>query len=191
MSPDPALDFDRFRPLLRLHARRLQLDPRVKARFDESDVVQETLLRAFARRDQRAGTTDAQVWAWLLAIMGNVFRDMLRRVKAVKQSPNRERCLAAVGDDSSAGLGRVLADPHTSPSGRAARQEDLFRLAAAVEELPPDQRDAFIAHHLLGQPVGEIARRTGRTEKSVAGLLLRGRLQLRKHLSPDPDGGDP
>jgi len=51
---------ERHRALLRLRARHLQLDPRLRRRFDESDLVQETLLRAHANRDQCRGETEGE-----------------------------------------------------------------------------------------------------------------------------------
>src|SRR5262249_59634021 len=49
---------ERYRPLLRLQVRQFQLDPRLHRRFDSSDLVQETLLRAHAGRNRFRGTTE-------------------------------------------------------------------------------------------------------------------------------------
>jgi RNA polymerase sigma-70 factor (ECF subfamily) len=59
----------------------------------------------------------------------------------------------------------------------------LARLAEAVEELEEDQRDVVSLRLLMDAPVAEIAERLGRTEKSVAGLLLRGKRKLRELLA--------
>ena len=40
---------ERFRPLLRLQVRRLDLDARLRRRFDSSDLIQEAIARAVAR----------------------------------------------------------------------------------------------------------------------------------------------
>ena len=54
-----------------------------------------------------------------------------------------------------------------------------MRLAAALERLPDDYRDVIIRRDLMGAPVADIAARMTRSEKAVAGLLLRARRQLR------------
>jgi RNA polymerase sigma-70 factor (ECF subfamily) len=47
-----AWDPGRYRDLLHLMARRFQLDPRLKRRFDSSDLVQEALLKALPLLDE-------------------------------------------------------------------------------------------------------------------------------------------
>ena len=61
----------------------------------------------------------------------------------------------------------------------------MLRVAAAINSLPEDQRTAVIQRDLLGVSVAETAEQMGRTPKSVAGLLLRGRGALRRLLQDE------
>lgn len=65
------------------------------------------------------------------------------------------------------------------PSTLAARKEELLRLADGLDRLPECERDALIAHYVLGLPLSEVADRLGRSAKGAAGLLFRGKLRLR------------
>jgi RNA polymerase sigma factor (sigma-70 family) len=62
------------------------------------------------------------------------------------------------------------------------RHENTLAVARALDQLPEDQRDVVIQRDLLGLKVPEIADSLNRTRKSVAGLLERGRAELRKRL---------
>jgi RNA polymerase sigma-70 factor (ECF subfamily) len=76
----------------------------------------------------------------------------------------------------------------TSPSQRAARQEQLLRLAEALARLPEDQRMAVELHHLRGCAVAEVARRMGRSDGAVGALLVRGLKRLRVMLRETESG---
>jgi RNA polymerase sigma-70 factor (ECF subfamily) len=182
MAPDWPLE--RFRSLLRLQVMMMRLDPRFQRRFDASDLVQETMLRALQHRDQFRGGSEAEALGWLQAILRNVVADKLDEAHADKRAINREQSIRAVAD-SSARIEALLADRGPSPSEAAARQEELLRMAGAIDRLPPDQRDVLIHHHLLGTPVAEIAQSMGRSEQAVAGLLFRGRRALADLLGDD------
>jgi RNA polymerase sigma-70 factor (ECF subfamily) len=182
VAPTPPFPVERYLPWLRLLARQLRLNPRLRSRFDDSDVVGETLVKACREGNQFRGVTEAEFMKWLSEILHNTFRDMVRRELAGKRDPGLEAPLQAI-QESSVRIESYLAAADSSPDERAERKELLLRIADAVDRLPADQRDVVIQRDFLDSPVAEIAAQTGRTEKSVAGLLLRGRRKLRELLA--------
>ena len=82
-------------------------------------------------------------------------------------------------DNTSGVLQRDIASPVSTPSRHVAKREALVILANALEQLPEPQREAVALHHLRGMSLADLARRLGRTEASVAGLLRRGVKRLR------------
>jgi RNA polymerase sigma-70 factor (ECF subfamily) len=185
MTPSFPFDLGRYRPLLRLMASYLRLAPRLQSRFDRSDLVNETLKRAWEKRGQFAGNSEAELVRWLQTILHNVFREWIRREGARYCSPDLELSLQAAIDASSLRLDQILAADQTSPSEQLERRELMLRWAEAVERLPKDQRDVILLRDLHELPIKQIAERTERTEKSVAGLLARGHQQLRQDFSDD------
>ena len=172
---------EEFRSYLLLLAR-MQLDGGPRHRIDASDIVQQTLLEAHARADQFTGN-DSALAAWLRQALVNNLREAWRAMRRAKRDIRREQDLDAAIAQSSARLEGILAAPHSSPSQRAVRNEELLRLADAVTRLPDAQREAIVLHHLHGCSLVETARRLGRTDAAVAGLLHRGLKQLRAALA--------
>lgn len=62
--PPSTFQIEEYREYLRLLTR-LQLNPRLRSKLDESDVVQQTILEAHRCRDQFRGNTEAERLAWL------------------------------------------------------------------------------------------------------------------------------
>lgn len=170
---------ERFRQYLILLAR-LHLGDRAQSKLDASDVVQETLLEAHRKRAQFRGRSEAEMAAWLRQMLAFSIADARRAQGRAKRDVWRERSLEAALDDSSSKLEALLVAPQSSPSQRAARQEQLVRLADALAQLPEDQREAVVQKHLQGDTVAAIAQSMGRSETAVGGLLRRGTARLRE-----------
>jgi len=173
------------RDYLRLLAR-LHLDPRLRGKFDPSDAVQQTLLKAHENLGQFRGQGEAELVAWLRRILANTLADALREFGRDKRDVAREQSLEAALQDSTRSLEALLCAPPSSPSQQAMRHEDLLRLARALDDLPDDQRTVVELHHLQERSVADIARALDRTEAAVAGLLRRGLKRLRQLLHADP-----
>jgi RNA polymerase sigma-70 factor (ECF subfamily) len=174
-------DLERFREYLRFLAR-VQLDPRLRGKLDASDVVQQTLLAAFQKRDQLQGTTDAERAGWLRRILAHHLADALRSFGQEKRDVSRERSLEDSLRSSSARLEYWLAADDTSPGEQVERQERAVRLAVALAALPEAQREALVLQYWHGWTLAEIAQHLERTPAAVAGLLKRGLNNLRQQL---------
>jgi RNA polymerase sigma-70 factor (ECF subfamily) len=174
---------ERFRAYLRLLAR-MHLDPRLQSKLDPSDVVQQTLLQAHQARTDFRGRSEAELTAWLRQILARNLAHAVRDLGRAKRDVGRERSLEAALDASSARLEAWLAAEQSSPSQQAHHNEQVARLAEAMEELPEAQREALVLHYWQGQSLAEIGQQLGRTPAAVAGLLHPGLKHLRTLLPP-------
>ena len=116
----------------------------------------------FAKLMTRLGKYDDRglpFLAWLLALARNAAIDHMR--------VNRLTPVATV------------IDPRASASGDFDRAQTVW---AALEVLPPAQREVVVLRHVAGFSPGEIADRMGRTTGSVDGLHHRGRRALQREL---------
>ena len=170
-SRDPT--FDQFRSYLYLLAR-ADIGPKLQLQIDASDLVQQTLMDAHAKKDQFRGTTDAQRAAWLRQILSHNLADALRHQHRAKRDVSRQQPLEAAIDESFCRAESWLAARQSSPSQHVGKQEELLRLSDALTELPDAQRDAVILRHLQGMSLAEVARELDRSESAVAGLIYRG-----------------
>ena len=186
MNPDaqpPSVDLEKYRDYLRLLAR-LEMDPRLQAKLDPSDLVQQTLLKAHQAVGQFRYHGEAEVAAWLRKILVNALIDAVRRFGTAGRDLNLERSL----EESASRLEAWLGADDSSPADRAERNELLLRLAGALDRLPPDQRTAVERKHLRGESLEAIAQGMGRSVTAVAGLLRRGISRLQLLLAEE--GGD-
>jgi RNA polymerase sigma-70 factor (ECF subfamily) len=166
---------------------RARLEPRMWAKVDPSEVVQEALLKAHQARDQFRGQTEQQLAAWLRTILNNTLINALR--DCGRRNGNASISLNEILESSFGHAGNVPADPGLPPDELAAQNERLVGLAEALGRLPEDQRTVLEMKHLHGLSVAEICARTERTKPSVVGLLYRGTKALRILLDNSSDAG--
>jgi RNA polymerase sigma-70 factor (ECF subfamily) len=169
-----------FRAYLGLLAR-LQLDPRLRGKVDLSGVVQQTLWEAHR---QLAPDGGPDLTALLRRCLANNLADEVRKARALKRDAGREQSLEEAQCQSSARLEVFLSAGGPSPSAHAERNEQLLRLAEALERLPEPQRQAVELHYLQGWPLADIAQCLERTKPAIGGLLHRGLETLRRYLDP-------
>jgi RNA polymerase sigma-70 factor (ECF subfamily) len=179
-----AADMESLRPYLRVLAR-MQIEPGWQAKIDASDIVQQTMWEAHQARGQFRGESDDELRGWLRRIMARNLADEMRKFRREKRDAGLEKSLQAALTESSQCLENCLPAADSRPDQRAMRNEQLSQLAAAIDSLPDDQRQAVILHHLQRQFAAQIAATMGRTEVAVAGLLRRGMKRLRESLKVD------
>jgi RNA polymerase sigma-70 factor (ECF subfamily) len=161
---------------------RRRMDRRLRPRLDPRDLVQESLLRAHARRDQCRAQSDAQHAAWLHSILANTLAEHRRKALGPRRDIIRECSLDAVQEDPAASRQGLLMNDAACPSHQAVTQEQVSRLIEALAQLRADQRAAVDLRHLQGYSVAEVAARMGRSTAAAAGLLRRGLQALRQLL---------
>lgn len=166
---------DLYRPYLRSLAQQ-NFPDQLAGRLDQSDLVQEALLRATRQLDKFLGTTDGEFAAWLKQILLNLIVDQVRSHTSGKRDIRRETPSAA----------SIPALSGSSPTVLLSRQEDLERLAAAIQQLSEDQRQVTELRS-QGQSFEEIGQRMGRSADASRVLWGRAVTRLLKILDDEGD----
>ena len=159
---------------------KVHIDRRLRAKVGGSDLVQETLIQAHQDFAEFRGTTEAELIEWLRRIMATKGAKLVRRyLVAQRRNVHLEQELCEDLNKSSLAMDRLPMSPDSSPSQQAACRECAVVLADALTQLPDDYREVMILHHLEGLTMAEVAKRMGKTIKSVQGLWARALIKLR------------
>jgi len=180
-TDDAGSQLARYRDYLRLLAG-LHLGPRFQGKLDPSDLVQETLLKAYQAIGQFRGRDSAELMSWLRQILARTLVNAVRDLGRNKRNIGLERSLELALDESSCRIEVFLAAQQSSPSQKAERNEQVLRLAHAITALPEAQREAVLLKHCQGWSLADIGQHMGRSPTAVASLLQRGLRQLRQQL---------
>jgi len=157
---------------LRNFIRRRVPDPR-----DAEDILQDVFCELVEAN--RLLMPIDHVTGWLFRVARNRIIDFFR-----KKKPQSFTDTAIVDDDDELlRLEDLLPSPDGGPEALYARNVLLDELELAIDELPADQRDAFVAHELEGRSFKQMAAESGvsvntlLSRKRYAVLHLRERLQ--------------
>ena len=151
---------------------------RVLDAAEAEDVLQEALYELVAAH--RLMQPVEQAGAWLMRVARNRIIDRFRKKKPELLA---DQGFELDADDELGELEDLLPSPDDGPDAVAIRQLLLERIEAALDELPREQREVFIAQELEGASFKELAARwnvgvsTLLSRKRYAILHLRQRLQ--------------
>jgi len=151
---------------------------RVTDKSDAEDILQDVffeLIEAY-----RMMKPVEQVTAWLFRVARNRITDLFRRkareARAIEPAKFNEEGEELLLDE-------LLPWPGAGPDAAYARAVLLEALDDALDELPEEQREVFVAHELMGYSFKELAEQSGinvntlLSRKRYAILHLRERLQ--------------
>lgn len=180
-------NFERFRPYLLILARG-QIPAAMQARLDASDIVQETLLEAHAKREEYRGSLEPnQIGAWLRKLLSGNLIDAIRRHGRDKRNVQREWSISQSLEETAQGLEMILIADQSTPSEVMDRKFMGVSVAEALERLPEQYRVAIELRYLQGETLDYIATKMGRSKLAVAGILKRALATLRDLLKADPN----
>lgn len=143
----------------------------VRDAAEAEDILQDVWLEFYAAAD-----AIEQAGAWLFRVARNRIVDRARKKK-------EEPLPAAEGEEGRSWLEENLPDPAAGPDAAYARSVLLRSIQDALQSLPPEQRDVFLAHELEGLSFAEMAANwhvpinTLLARKRYAVQALRARLQ--------------
>jgi len=157
---------------LRNFIRRRVPDPR-----DAEDILQDVFYKLVEAN--RLLMPIEHVTGWLFRVARNRITDLFRK----KKPESLGEGAIADEDDELLRLDDLLPSPDAGPEALYARNVLLDELELAVDELPEEQREVFVAHELEGRSFKEMAAETGvnlntlLSRKRYAVLHLRERLR--------------
>jgi RNA polymerase sigma factor (sigma-70 family) len=151
---------------------------RVADESDAEDILQDVfyeLIEAY-----RLMKPIEQVGAWLYRVARNRIIDGFRKKKPEPFSAKLDQ--EALDEDSSLSLEDLLPSPDAGPEATYARSILLEELDAALDELPEEQRDVFVAHEIQGISFKELSAETGVGINTLLSRKHHAVLHLRRRL---------
>ncbi len=154
---------------LRNFIRRRVPDPR-----DAEDILQDVFSELVEAN--RLLMPIEHVTGWLFRVARNRIADLFRKKKpeSFPDVADQEGERLAFED--------MLPSPEAGPEAQYARNLLLDELEAAIEELPEEQREVFVAHELEGRSFKEISAETGVSVNTLLGRKHYAVLRMRERL---------
>ncbi len=179
-----AEDESAFADLVEPHRRELQVHcyRMLGSLEDSEDLVQETFLRAWRKRETFQGRSTVR--AWLYRIATNACLDALDRRPRTASAPGGRPLgevpwLQPYPDELLEGLATSDSEPDAE---LVAKETIELAFIAAIQHLPPKQRAVLIARDVLGWSAAESAALLETSVAAANSALQRARGTLKQHL---------
>ena len=169
----------------------LRLDPRLRARLDASDVVQEAFLDVARDLDAYLADPKLPPLLWLRLHVGRRLATLHRQHLGTRmRNAGREISLyqGALPQASSAALASMLLGRHTSPTQAAQRAERMLRVQEALNSLDPIDREVLALRHFEQLSRAEVCLLFGITQEAGAKRYFRALRRLKDILATMPGG---
>ncbi|HEY6563014.1 MAG TPA: sigma-70 family RNA polymerase sigma factor [Pirellulaceae bacterium] len=175
---------DHYRPRIVALAASL-MSPGLRQKVDPEDITQEALLSC-VRAFPEINFAETEPWDWICQVVRRRVMDAGRRfVGTEKRAIGREVTAQGSAESSRVGWVDLLVMTMTTPSAAFSRDQRMFRVAQAMEQLPEDGRAALRMRYLEALPSKEIAARMRKSDGAVRVLLTRTLQQLRQALGDE------
>jgi len=150
----------------------------LRSREDAEEAAQETMLKALTHLDQLSDP--AKFKPWLLHIALNEARLKRRHEHASLFEPIDN----GSSEDQGMFMPRDFADWREIASEALERKEIRMAINAALQNLAPIYREAFVLRDIEQLSTGQCAEALGISEQAVKVRLHRARLRMREELAP-------
>lgn len=165
--------FQKYKPRLSVLVR-YKLSDSLRTRIEIEDIVQEVFLEASKDIGHFTYRSPGSFMSWLSRIADHVITDEARAQARQKRAAGELVRFRSASNPN----GPDPVDPAT-PSRILMQNENVEKLFAQLEALPPDYRDAILMAKVECLSSGEMAERMGRSREAVAVLLCRALQRLR------------
>jgi RNA polymerase sigma-70 factor (ECF subfamily) len=145
---------------------------------DAEDVVAETFVRLYQRRQQLR--PDTRLAAWLFTTLTNLCHNQHRWRR---RHPALSFDAASVPGEENRAPPAALISAGPRPAAVLEQKENRAALQAAIDTLPHDLKTAILLHHYEKQSYREIADVVGCSERGVETRLYRAKQRLRAALT--------
>ena len=170
------------------HMISLRLDPRLRRRFDSSDVIQEAFVDVTRRFEEYRASPKMSFFLWVRLLTTQKLMEFHRRhLGAEMRDVRREVAARSYPEASSISLARAIVDQGSSPSQALVRKEREERLREALEKVKEVDREILMLRHFERLSNDECAEILGLSSSGTYVRHWRAAKRLREILCEQPD----
>jgi len=156
-----------------------------QAKVGQSDVMQQTMLKASQNIENFRGQTTEEFQAWGKQILLNELKLVERHYSTNKRSIHQEVQIHASESSNgrSAVQNEIFVDQHPTPRTQLAIEERASEIRSAIDRLPLDHQIVLRLRNDEKLSYRQIAMEMDKSETAVTKLWFRALLSLQKELS--------